>query len=328
MTNKHLIGLIIGLLLAASFAWLTLHDVDFSTVWHILTQNLDVTSALGAILAYAAFFWFKTLRWHYLLTPVTKIRTSKLVPYVLIGYAGNIILPFQAGEATRGYLLSRHHSVAAMTAISSIALEKLFDFFAVLTFTTVALFLVNIQSTLLETIVVSVASVLLVCVFILIALITFPQHTGSAIDALFNRLPKHKLMIRLRRWSHETIDGLMSLRQATIIMNLVTTTLFAWLCMLISLYLAINAVQIEAGFAISAIVLFLAAVGLALPTSPGFIGTIQAAFVFGMLPFGFSNEDAVAASIVYHALITVIPLITGLLCAVGLGVGSISPSRN
>ena len=41
------------------------------------------------------------------------------------------------------------------------------------------------------------------------------------------------------------------------------------------------------------------AFAVALPSAPGFVGPIQAAFVFALTPFGISQEAALAASLLF-----------------------------
>ena len=49
-----------------------------------------------------------------------------------------------------------------------------------------------------------------------------------------------------------------------------------------------------------------------LPTSPGFIGSVQAAFVLALIPFEVGSEATVAASIYFHVLAYVSVVISGL----------------
>jgi uncharacterized membrane protein YbhN (UPF0104 family) len=82
-----------------------------------------------------------------------------------------------------------------------------------------------------------------------------------------------------------------------------------WLVMALCCLIALRTVDIGVGPVAAMFTLFCSVVGLALPTSPGFIGTIQIAFVVALVPFGVDRAEALAASVYYNALITVPALI-------------------
>ncbi|TQV83341.1 lysylphosphatidylglycerol synthase transmembrane domain-containing protein [Denitrobaculum tricleocarpae] len=305
--------LLFGLVVGGAAAWLVFGNTDVAGVFDILQHDTDMTLTLVAATTYGLFFLGKALRWRYLLEPVLEISSLRLLPYVLIGYAGNVLLPFQAGEAGRGYLLSKHHEIGTAAALSGIALEKLLDFFALLLLLIWALIAMDAPSPLAEQLGLSLAGILTFAALCLIALLLEPKATAGIIDRALSCGPQN-VASWLAPKLHDAIRGLMALRQTSLILKLVVTSLATWMLMLITLYLTINAVQLEVPLAVAILVLVLAAVGLALPTSPGFIGTLQAAFVLGMVPFGTEQEGAVAASLLYQFLTTLPPLALGLIC--------------
>ena len=305
--------LFLGLAVGGLAAWLVFASTDTNAVWRILGHDLDYTLAAASLLVYSLFFFGKALRWHYLLAPILDISPLKLTPYVLIGYAGNVLLPFQAGEAGRGYLLSKHHDIKAAASLSGIALEKFFDFFALLILLVWALATLDVVSPLAVRVATSLVIVLMLVGFVLIALLINPAATVALIEWGLSFCPE-VLASRLNPLFHDVIDGLAALRQGSLITKLVLTSLVTWLMMLAALYLSLHAVRVEVSPAIAIVVMTLAAVGLALPTSPGFVGTLQAAFVLGMVPFGVEQEAAVAASLLYQFLTTIPPLIAGAAC--------------
>jgi uncharacterized membrane protein YbhN (UPF0104 family) len=68
------------------------------------------------------------------------------------------------------------------------------------------------------------------------------------------------------------------------------------------------------------VVLVVTALAIALPNTPGFVGTLQAAFVLGLSPFGVSPDVAFAASVFYLVGGWVPTTLVGLGCAALLGV--------
>lgn len=316
-TRRPLI-IILGLCISIIFLWFALHDIRLTEVLVILSHPFDSVLIFWALFTYALFFIFKTLRWHYLISAKVKLSTGQLIPYVLLGYAGNIILPFQAGEITRGYLLSRRHPVTAVVVISTIVLEKIFDLLMVLFFLFLALLFVDYEIVVLNTIVETTAYLLASVILSLVLILLLPEHSASLIKILFAKMPHYSMLTQLKSWCIDTVESVQHLKDKLVLFKITFITLLAWLSMLISLYCSVAAFNIEISFSIAVIILFLSAVGMVLPTSPGFVGTIQIAFVVGMVPFGISQEDAVAASLVYNGLISVIPFFAGAFCFIQL----------
>ena len=306
-----------GAVVGGLAAWLVLAHTDMQGVISILTGEFDVIAAGGAILAYSLFFLGKALRWRYLLRPLVDVALPRLIAYVLIGYAGNVALPFQAGEVARGYLLSRRHRASLAAVLSGIALEKFLDFLCLLLFLAWALWVLQTPSPLAEDVAAVLAGILSMTAAGLFIALSKPQATLKAVDWAVGSLPV-RIGARLRALVHDGLSGLSALRQGSLFFKIVITSLISWGAMLAALHLAIEAVHVEASMAGTVIVLVLCAVGLALPTMPGFIGTLQAAFVLGMVPLGTAPEAAVAASLVYQALTTLLPLLVGALCWVAI----------
>jgi uncharacterized membrane protein YbhN (UPF0104 family) len=59
------------------------------------------------------------------------------------------------------------------------------------------------------------------------------------------------------------------------------------------------AIGVSIGPAVTIIVLTATVVAVTLPNAPGYVGALQAAFVFALQPFGVSSENAFAASVFY-----------------------------
>jgi glycosyltransferase 2 family protein len=302
-----------GLAVGGLAAWLVFANTDMAGVIDILANDVDVRLLGGAFLTYCLFFVGKALRWRYLLSPSVAVPLPRLTLYVLIGYAGNVVLPFQAGEVARGYLASRHHGIRLATALSGIAVEKLLDFLALLVLLIWALLSMEAPSALAEQVAVSLGGLLSLVGVLFVAVLIRPEVTCALVDRALAVLPD-RLAAGLGPPIHGGLDGLSALRRAALLWRILAVSLATWSIMLLTLYLTVRAVQLEVPLAVAIVVMVLAAVGLALPTSPGFIGTLQAAFVLGMVPFGIAQDGAVAASLVYQVLTTVPPLVIGAAC--------------
>src|SRR5690606_31819650 len=91
------------------------------------------------------------------------------------------------------------------------------------------------------------------------------------------------------------------------------TSLLMWLLILLTLYFCLQAAGLATDWTIAALVMFATTAGLFLPTSPGFVGTLQAAFLFVLLPLGYPANQIILASVLYNLLITLPPLLAGII---------------
>ena len=308
--------LIPGVCIAGVFLWWIANKVEPRLIVAQLQSNLNLELFCYALLSYCGFFIFKAFRWRILLTSVARqafppkqggdLSTWGVLPYVMIGYAGNMVLPMQMGEAGRGVLLSRHFKLSKTSTLSGIGLEKLLDVIALIIFLEIASwFLVK------EFVAIGfVQSWLSLAMFILFLLavgmvIYIPKMTKT-LFATEKRISTDWKR-RLVGWLLRIVDGLNALKKQPF--SVFFATLLMWGFMLLAVYFSIGVVALHMDLAVAALVMFVSALGLILPTAPGYVGTIQMAFAVSLLPLGFNQERVIAASVVYNFLITVPPLI-------------------
>src|SRR5581483_3563109 len=117
-----------GLALAISvfFAALFLRGLDLDEVWDSL-RDADYVYVAPALVLFAGSVCFRAARWRYILLPAYDLTWRQLLPSVLIGYAGNNLLPLRAGEIVRAQHLSDHHGVPRMRTFGALLMERLFD---------------------------------------------------------------------------------------------------------------------------------------------------------------------------------------------------------
>jgi uncharacterized membrane protein YbhN (UPF0104 family) len=91
------------------------------------------------------------------------------------------------------------------------------------------------------------------------------------------------------------------------------TSLLQWVFMWLCVWLSLVALHIEVPFGAALVVLVLTVVGITLPSSPGYFGNIQLAYVLALKPFGIDAGSAIAASLFFHALAYPAVVIVGLI---------------
>ena len=90
----------VGVLISAVCLYWVLSKIDFALLWQYIV-HANYWWILPGIAVYFVAVWVRAWRWHYLLRPLKSISTRTMFPIVAIGYMGNNIYPYRAGELLR-----------------------------------------------------------------------------------------------------------------------------------------------------------------------------------------------------------------------------------
>ena len=301
---------IVGLATSALFLWLALRDADFAAIASALGEA-RLLLALPFLVALFLFYWLKSMRWAALLSPVRPTSGAALFPIVMIGYAGTAILPMQLGEILRTYIASRRLPAPFSLVLSSIALERLFDLFSILAFLGVVLALGHSIPPALVTAGYVIATGTALAAAFALGLTFKTQQSLALVSRLSGWLPS-RVQAFLLKQTESVAVGLSSLKEISLLVRIAVNSLVQWSLMGACIWLSLAALDIFLPPSAVVLVLVATIIGLSLPTSPGYVGSIQLAFVLPLAPFGVSASDAIAASFFYHVLAYVSVLLTGL----------------
>ena len=296
---KKSVTLTAGIALAAVFLWLALRDTDGEAIIAAVGK-CDPRFIALVLVAFAIHVSFKALRWMVLISPIRRVRFTEVVPATVIGYLANMLFPAYLGEFARAYIISRQLAIRYTPVLASVVVERMFDFFSVLVYLAAVSLLGNdlpVELLAAGYIAAAAGAALLGAAVIVLY---WAAPLMRCVEKLAERLPV-KPGARLVEQMQQVIDGLQSLRSHHTVFRTALLSLLQWGAMGICVYFAIAAVVPGVPVAASFVVLALTAVGMSLPSSPGFFGTIQLCFVIGLASFAVSKEAAFAASIFYHA---------------------------
>ncbi len=135
---RRWLPLVIGIAVSAVFLYIGLRGLKLSDVWHDM-RDINFGWVLVGATVYFGAVWGRTWRWHYLLRSIKPISLRALFPVVVIGYMGNNVYPFRAGEVIRAYVLKRNEEVNVSASLATIVIERIFDGLVMLIFVFVAL---------------------------------------------------------------------------------------------------------------------------------------------------------------------------------------------
>lgn len=291
------LSIIAGFLFSLVFLWLALRDTSWEDIYaSFAAANIwFVVPLLGCLCVY---YLMRAARWRRILDRSHKASTGQLIPALMIGAAGNNLLPAHLGEVVRIYYTGEKLQIAKSTVLATLVVERVFDLIAVLAIFAVALLLVTVSFKLK----ILALLVMLATLALYIACWLMGRYSDSFVSMVGKCAARFSTSFSEGVVYHaeHLAQGMKSLQSGKDRNYVLLNSLMQWLCMAACIYCAILAFGLETGFAAAVVVLGITVMGLLLPTSPGFFGTIEYAFVLGLGAIGIDASTAFSVAIFYH----------------------------
>ena len=307
-TASALVGLALAVLL---LVW-ALRGVHFSEVIGHL-RNARLAPLLAAVVIATLTYPLRLVRWRLLLRAADggPLPAAPLWHAVAIGFMANNLLPFRAGELVRLLAVSRLAGVRFSSALSSVAVERIFDGLTVVALLSVAL----LVSDLPPDVAVGGVSVrhaaqaagamgaaALVGALLVVA---FPLAAERLVRRL---LPAGGLTERLVALIEGVRHGLSVLRSPALLAGTISWSLVLWLTNGLAFFVAFKAFGIPVGFLGALLMQGILVFGISVQLTPGFVGQFEAAIVAALALYRVPNDLASSYAIAFHAT-TFLPII-------------------
>ena len=286
--------ILLGLLVSAGLLVYFFRDVDLREIGSRLQDTLWSFLVLSVILNTLS-LWMRAWRWAFLFPPGT--RPTHLFRALLVGYMGNNLLPLRAGELVRIYVASRH-GPRFWTTFATVVVERVLDGLAVGLIVAGLLLVVPLPGEVRWPILVFLG-IELVAMVLLAFIATAPGACRVLIETLFRRVGW--LERRLLDLLGTMTEGLRGLRAPRHVLPIVLTSVGVWLLFALSVWTALHAAHLDLPLLAAFTVLAFLGLGVSLPSSPGFLGIVQAATVLALALFAVPRTDALSFSLLLHA---------------------------
>lgn len=289
---KWLLGIVVSAIL---LVW-SFYDVDLEPLIKTFS-NISLWAVLLMVICIGLFFVFKIKRWTYLLRPIGQFSSTTLVPSTIIGTAVNYVFFGYIGEFVRTWILSKETSTNKSPILMSIVMERIFDLWTLLLFLGIASYLSPTLSPYVASLGYFAAGLGLLATLFAGFLVFF------SIPQWFFGLFPGSWQERIKAEVVKCTTGLRSIAHPQLILFIVAASLLQWSFMCASNWMATIAV----GITIPPWALFgpmgLMILGMTLPSTPGQLGVIEISYVLGLLPWGVSKEQALAAGLLFHLIL-------------------------
>lgn len=290
----------VGAGVSAFFVILALRGLDLGQVWQDI-QGANYRWLLPGVLAYFIGVWARTWRWHYLLRPIKPISLKKMWPVVVIGYMGNNVYPFRAGEVIRAYVLKKKEGVSMSASIATILVERIFDGLVMLLFVFVALPVApGLPGWLRDTVIVA-SLAFFGALIVFFAMAALPQTSRNFYQWVIGSFVPDPLQAKMLAMADRFMEGLSSLSRIEDVLMIFFTSVIIWLLETVKYWFVMHAFSFSVSF--FALMLMNGVVNLAttLPSAPGYIGTFDGPGIEILKVFGVNPTVAAAYTLVLHA---------------------------
>jgi glycosyltransferase 2 family protein len=313
----------LGLAIAAACLFFLFRETDWAALRTALLQA-DYRWIVIALPIFITGYLVRALRWHHLLAPVRRVPTRALLPYLVIGFMANNVLPGRAGEFIRPYLAGERLGISRSASFATVVLERIFDGLTMLAiFGIASAFL----STRVERVVMDptfmifghsgaefyhwirlsilaatgIFAGLLLAAF---AAIHFKERSLALATRLAKLLPG-TLHTKVEDILHRFVSGLEVLRSWVDLVRVFALSLFAWMLEGTTYYLVAQGFHLTPSFGSILILMALVNLAIMVPSSPGGWGPFEVAGV-GYLKFlRVPEPSAIAYVLVIHSIIIV-----------------------
>ena len=289
-----------------------------------LSQRLSAASLDWVAASFVTFictYLLRAIRWKIILGNTSKF--SNLFHILQIGYLSNNVLPFHLSEVVRSLILKEKEKVDLGYGLSSIVLERMMDVISLLILVIAA---ASIFPS-LETRQLWVSGVIqnsgILATGVLAVLITFTIRPQPFIKIILftKRIPQvNKLSGNFEEFATNLSNGIKNMSKKKLNFTVsFAMTFVIWLVDFVAVYFLFNSL----GFSITpSAVLFgyiVTMLLLALPSTPGYIGSYELFLVGAFLALGYDQSDQIlAVGILAHILFISITTIFGVVGMIAL----------
>ena len=284
-----IIGLAIGLPVSAFFLWLAVRRADLDLVWATL-RHANVGPIVLAVAAMGGVYLIQAERWRRIAR--VPLGLGRFFEFVLCGIGCNNVLPGRLGDLLRARWLGLDARIPGGRALATVVLDRGSDLVGLVVVLLVTLPFVTPAAWLGRIV---IGSVIAIAVLLL----------GLFVARRYSRTRDRDRRAErgvLRRVARDVVDGLaepLGRRRLAVVLVLSLAAWGMWAvgALFVGRAVGIDLTPLEALFVAAVINL-----GVAIPSSPGFVGTYQWLAIAALGLFEVPREGALAFAILLQAV--------------------------
>ncbi|HEY7727800.1 MAG TPA: lysylphosphatidylglycerol synthase transmembrane domain-containing protein [Candidatus Eisenbacteria bacterium] len=305
MTRSRLLLSALGIGLSGAAVVALLRQTDLAILGRELRgARLEWLFLAGAVTL--AGYDLRARRWGVLLSPRARVPQSRLFGATMVGFLAINTLPARIGELARAYVLSRTERVPVGAVLGSVVMERLFDLVALGTFWALSLLFAPYPDWFRW------SGYLTLALGVVLVGGVWALHAAHAsehpvLDRLLSLAPS-RVRDRLGSGVASFTSGLSGIRDPGTLIRAGAWSAAMWVVNAAVFLLVGESMGLHLPGWSPLLLTFVVCVAILLPSSPGFIGVLEAGCVVGLGLVGVGESRALAYGILYH-LTQLLPLI-------------------
>ncbi len=318
----------LGILISVGFLYLFGRQLDYAKIWESFKSvNYFYLLLAGALQLLTLLI--RAERWKYILDPIKKTTLYSMFTATTIGFMSNYIFPARMGEVIKAYVIGNREKISKSSAFATIVVERVFDGFSVLMFLILVVTCYPFpasfyQNPYLHPHKLKIAGIVIggIYVLMLAGLLMMTHYYSRVVRFLDGRRKPDsgKIWDKLIHFINSFSQGLESLKGGAHIGRILLLSFMIWIAIFCSFYVAYQAFGFQLSFFSSILLAVIIAAAVAIPSSPGFIGTFHFACASGLILLGVEASVAKSFAILVHAVIILPVIIVGLVFAAQEGI--------
>ncbi len=301
---KNYIKLILGLVISAFFLYITFHNMDFGEIKNALKEaNYWWLVPSQAVMWLGLFI--RAYRFRVMAQKKVSLRFWDSFSAIMIGYFGNGVLPARLGEFLKARTINQKTRSSFSISIGLVFLERILDLFFMLVIF-IAFFIItlikndSVSAQLRNTLL--LGSVAATIPFVLFFIILIKEDFFSRIfrKMLFflNENGREKAENILKRF----LEASHCIKSPRFLLKLMWLSVWVWLPVILNVYYAFFCFEDlkELPLRAAMLTVILIAIGITLPSSPGYIGPYHAAAKFALKVYSPNISSIGSFAIVLH----------------------------
>ncbi len=295
--------MLLGIAVSAVLLYFSLHGLQFAEVLgHVRTAR--ILPIVAAVVIATIPFFLRVLRWQLLLhgDDGRRLPAAPLWHAVAMGFMANNVLPLRAGEVVRVVAAAQLTQTRWTSVLASVGVERLFDATTVLTLLGVGLLAAQLPEGAaagfgVERVVTIAGFAAVLGLAIAGVVVAFPVAAERAVRAV---IPSQRLAGKLVNLIEGIRRGLSVLRSPSRIAGTLAWSFTMWLVSAAAFQVMFAAFGIRVDFAGALLMQGLIMVGIALPSTPGYVGAFEFPIIALLELYGVDRSLAAAYALTFH----------------------------
>ena len=300
---KKYIQLSVGVGVSVFFIYLALPGLHLQEVILAL-QHANYWWLVPGIVVYFVGLWVRTWRWQYTLRPLQLVPLTTLFPDVCIGYFGNNVFPFRAGELLRSYVLKKQTGIDISSSLATVIIERIADGLVMIMFVFLALPFAPMPEFFRNAVITMTIGFLIAT-----ALFIWAANDPQRVDRFYGGVARLLLPSKIRAvtdgFFQRFMLGLRSLASPSDMTAIFLTSVLIWLLETVKYWFVMHAFDFSVGFIVLMLMNGLVNLATTLPAAPGYIGTFDTPGIMTLQAFGVNPSVAASYTFTLHAALWV-----------------------